>query len=358
MIKYLLLSMSLSLFALLPFASAQDAGQYDEQIDKIVKKIRQYPQRTKDLDALKENFDHANKLDNDYIMALLKTGQPDIWLDIYRSYTGLDQRQKKVMTIPEKSLELSGIQIKDYERELKDSKHKAMSYHYAFGEKLLKSETQSDWYLAYKEILKVAGLDPSFRDLDKLLRKSMLKGSTSVEFELQNMTGKKISNAMVGQLTVIIREFKKEKYGQAEPDSTGDSFPLVFRVLLNDLMVGQDQYKEVQYQEERDVYNGEQAVDTIRCLITETRQLKKALLSGSIEYIDKRTLRIVNRVPVRVESIFSNAYASLQGNPDAAGDETRELLKSKKTDFPSADQMIMDATEEFSRKVREVILSD
>jgi len=66
----------------------------------------------------------------------------------------------------------------------------------------------------------------------------------------------------------------------------------------------------------------------------------------------------VNRVPVRVESIFSNAYASLQGNPDAAGDETRELLKSKKTDFPSADQMIMDATEEFSRKVREVILSD
>ncbi len=350
--------MGLSLVALLPYASGQDTGQYDEQIDKIVKKISQYPQRTRDLGALKENFDKANGMDNEYIMALLTTGQPDIWLDIYGRYAVLDLRQKKVMTIPEKSLALSGIQVKDYERELKDSKYKAMSYHYAYGEKLLKSESQPDWCLAYKEFLKVARLDPSFKDLDKLLRKAMLKGSTSVEFELLNMTGEKIGNTMVGQLTVIVRDFKKEKYGQAEPDSTGDSFPIVFRVVLNELKVGQDQYKEVQYQEERDVYMGEMSVDTIKCLITETRQLKKAMLSGSIEYIDKRTGQIVNRVPVRVESIFSNAYASLQGNPEAAGEDTRELLRSKKTDFPSGDQMIMDATEEFTRKVREMILSD
>jgi hypothetical protein len=124
------------------------------------------------------------------------------------------------------------------------------------------------------------------------------------------------------------------------------------------MLIGTDQVKEVQYQEERDVLQDHVVVDTMKCLVNETRQLKKAMLAGNIEYIDKQNGRIVNRIPLKVETVFRNSYASLQGNPDAAGDETRKLLTSTKAVYPSAEQMVMDATEEFSKKAAEIILSE
>jgi hypothetical protein len=159
-------------------------------------------------------------------------------------------------------------------------------------------------------------------------------------------------------LSIIIWEFKRAKYGQVKPDTTDNSFAFIFRVTLDELQIGPDQFKELQYQEERDIYQDNMVVDTIKCLITETRQLKKALLTGSLEYIDKQTGQVVNRIPIMVESIFSNAYASLQGDVNAAGEETIKLLKAKKAAYPSSEQMILDATEEFSRKAREIIFSE
>lgn len=81
------------------------------------------------------------------------------------------------------------------------------------------------------------------------------------------------------------------------------------------------------------------------------------MLAGSLEYVDKQTGRIIDRIPVKVESVFTNAYATLQGNPDAAGDDTRELLKARKAAYPTNEQMILDATEEFARKASEIILA-
>jgi hypothetical protein len=357
LIKCLFAAMVFSMIACFT-VTGQSTVKYDEEISRIVDKIKQYPGRTKDLDKLRENFDLANKTDNEHITSLLATGQPDIWLDVYKTYYSLNNRQLLVKRIPEKSVQQAGIVFVDYERELKESKYKATAYHYAHGEKLLQSENPEDARKAYYDFLKVANLDGSYKELDKMLRKAMLKGSTNVEFELQNKTGKNISSSMADQLSIIIWEFKRAKYGQVKPEKTDNSFTFILRVVLDEIQIGPDQYKDVQYQEERDVYSGNQVVDTIKCVVFETRQLKKAMLAGSLEYIDKQSGRIVNRVPVKVESVFKNSYATLQGDPDAAGEDSRELLKSKKAAYPSSDQMILDATEEFSKKAREIILSE
>jgi hypothetical protein len=356
-IKYLILIIFFGEILLFP-AFGQGTAKYDEEINRIVAKIKQYPGRTKDLDELRENFDLANKIDSDHIVALLATGQPDIWLEVYKGYISLNNRQMVVAKVPEKSLKEAGIVFNDDEREVKESKYKATAYYYAHGEKSLMSENPEDVRSAYFDFLKVASLDGSYKELDKMLRKAILKGSTNMEFELQNMTGKQISPSVVDQLSIIIWEFKRAKYGQVKPEKTDDSFTFILRIVLDQVQVGNDQVKELQYQEERDIYQGDQVVDTIKCVVLETRQLKKAMLGGSLEYIDKQSGKVVNRVPVKVESVFKNSYASLQGDPDAAGEETRELLKSKKAAYPSSDQMVMDATEEFTKKAREILLSE
>jgi hypothetical protein len=334
---------------------AQDQKQYDEEIGTLVRKIQQYPGREKYLVELNENYLKANNICHEQVTELRKTGQPDIWYEIYTTYLQLDNRQKLVMQLPEKSVQDAGIVFIDYKENLKESKYKALAYLHAHGERLLQSEKPEDARQAYADLMKAASLDGSFINIDKDIRLAILKGATSIEFELQNRTGKSISPATVEQLTVIIREFNKARSGLPKPDSTDQSFAFILRVSLEELVIGPDQVRELEYQEERDVLNGDVVVDTIKCLVSETRQLKKAQLKGSLEYVEKRSGNVVNRVPIQVETIFSNAYATLQGNPDAAGEETRKLLKAAKAGYPGSDQMVRDVTEEFTKKAREII---
>jgi hypothetical protein len=339
-------------------AYSQKPVNYDENISRIVSKIRQYPKRTKDLDELKQNYLQANKADLDLIQALRASGQPDIWYDVYLTYEKLDNRQKFVMTIPEKSFLSMGISKTDYQNDLKESKYRATAYYYAHAVKLLEESGAEYARQAYDDLVKVAAMNGSFRDIDKLIRKAILAGATNVLTELHNNTGKVISNAMLNQLSVIIWDLKRARYGQAKPDTVDNSWPFTLRVILDDMDIGNDQVKNLEYQEERDIYQGETVVDTIRCLISETRQFKKALLSGRLEYYDPRMGQVINSVPIKVETVFSNEYATLQGDPAAAGEDTRKLLESKKAAYPSNDQMIMTATEEFVKKAKEVLLAE
>lgn len=356
-IKYFLpFFMVLCMAALQGFGQA--TGTYDENISRIVHKIHQYPGRTRDLEELKDNYIQANQVDYNRIMTLRTTGQPDIWFEIYQAYVKMDDRQKLLMTIPEKSFLLLGVEKTDYQKELDESRYKATAYFYAHAGKLLQDAKPESARQAYDDLLKLAGMNSSYRDIDKLIRKAILGGATSVVSEMHNRTGKVISPSMVDQLSIIIWEFKKARYGQVKPSATDDSWSFTLRVILDNMEIGQDQVKGLEYQEERDIYQGETVIDTIICLVSESRQLKKAYLSGSLEYFDPRLGQVINSVPIKVESVFSNAYATLQGNPSAAGDDTKKLLDSKKVEYPSDEQMIFTATEEFVKKAKEIILAE
>jgi hypothetical protein len=356
-IKYLLLLVLLSgIMGTRGFA--QSVAQYDENINHIIAKIKQYPGRTKKLDELKENYLLANQADHDGIKALLVTGQPDIWYEIHQAYVRLDNRQKLVMTIPEKSFLLMGLDKIDYLKDLNESKYKATTYYYAHAEKLIQESKPESARQAYDELVKVAAMNGSYRDIDKLIRKAILGGATNVLSEMHNRTGQVISNSMIDQLSIIIWDLKKARYGQAKPTTVDNSWPFTLRVILDEMEISPDQVKNLAYQEERDVYQGTVVVDTIRCLISETRQLKKARLSGSLEYYDPRMGQVINSVPIKVETIFSNEYATLQGNPAAAGEDTRKLLEARKAAYPSDEQMILTATEEFVKKAKETILAE
>jgi hypothetical protein len=339
-------------------AYSQSGMPLDEEIGRLTGKIQQYPGRDSYLSELKETFDEANRLDKERIHSLLLSGQPDIWFDVFTSYKILEKRQETVKQLPERSIRQSGIEFTDYRKEMDEAEYRATAYLYAHGRKSLERGNPQDARQAYIELMKAASLMESYKDIDKLIRKSILKGATNMEFAMHNRTHKTISPAMIDQLSVIIWEFKKARYGQQKPETEDNSFAFIIRVILDDLQIGSDQVRELEYQEERDIYADGLVVDTIRCLVEETRQLKKAMLTGSLEYFDKQTGQVVNSIPIKVESVFQNAYATMQGNPDAAGDETRELLKAHPAEYPTDEQMILDATEEFARKASELILAE
>ena len=356
-IKYSLLTLLISCVLYYP-GHAQGIKEADEEIGHLIRKVQQYPNRSKYLVELKEQCDFANGLNHQNITSYLKTGQPDIWYPVYKEYLQLDARQDLIRTLPESTWQKAGFVFSDYGNSIGEAKYKATAFHYAHGEKLLQSGSPADAKEAYVDFLRVAKLDGNYKQTDKNIRLAVLKGATNVEFELQNKTGRNISSRMIDHLTRIIWEFKKARYGQVQADQADKSFAFVLRIVLEGVDIGPDQYKDLEYQEERDLLKGDIVVDTIKCLVKETRQLKKARLSGSLEYFDRQTASVVNRIPISVETVFSNAYASLQGNPDAAGEETRKLLDSHKAAYPSSDQMTSDVTDEFIKKATEIILGE
>jgi hypothetical protein len=180
-----------------------------------------------------------------------------------------------------------------------------------------------------------------------------------VVLELTNRSGKNLTSDIVGRLNQIVSEYKKAQAKPASPGETVTPFNFTLRVVIDEVTVSPDQIKGLTYGEERDIYDNQgQVVDTIRCTVNEYRQLKKATIKGRVDFYDNQVGRVVNVIPISVESVFSNAFASIQGDPDAAGESTMLLLQSKQAAYPAAEQMVLDATDEFVKKVVEVILAE
>ena len=355
--SYYFLLCVIFLFSFLGAGFSQDVAQYDEDIARLVGKLRQYPEKDKLKVELAQDFQLANQADMNTIRALKETGQPDIWYRIYQAHDRIDKREELVMSLPEKVIREGGFQFIDNSRDIEEAKNRASLYSYAFAGKMLADTNPQSARLAYIELLKVVRLkNGAYKDLDKMLRKAILNGSTSIEFELANRSGQNLSSDIIGRLNRIVWDYKKTRYGQPATAAEGPPFKFILRVVINEIDVTGDQIKELSYQEERDLYSGEEVVDTIKCLVYEYRQLKKATMIGRIDFYDVQLKQVVNTVPIKVESIFTNSYGTLQGDPEAAGDATLMLLSAKKADYPSAEKMILDATDEFVVKARQIVL--
>jgi hypothetical protein len=350
--------MAILLIALMAGAYSQDVAEYDKTISKLVGKLRQYPQRTRLMTELGRNFQLASLADQDLIRQLKETGQPDIWYRIYQANDRIAKRQELVKTLPQKTIDQCSITFVDNSRELEETKIRAARYSYAVAGKMLADSTPQSARLAYVELLKLTRLKANNApDLDKLMRRAILLGSTELEFELYNRSGKDLTMPVVSRLNRIVWDYKRAKYGKEEGEPEVVGFKFTIKVVVSEIVIGPDQIKEMAYEEQRDIYRDAEVVDTINCLVSEFRQLKKATMSGRIDFYDNQIGQVVNTVPIKVESIFANAYGTLQGNPDAAGEETIRLLSSKKADYPSSEQMILDATEEFVKKATEIVLA-
>ncbi len=358
MVKMRLFSIMALVFCSCTFqVFGQSTAEFDREIHRIIDKLKQYPGRTKDLGALATAYREAVAVDQAHIRELLKSGQPDIWPDLYGTYRKMENRQQDILSLPESTWKNAGIEMMDLSDPLAESKYKAGSYYYAHAQKLLSTGEPSDARLAYEELFQLARIYDQYKEMDKLIRKAVVTGATSMEFELQNRTGRVISNQMVSQLETIVVDFMRASRAQV-PDKEVSTGSLAFRmrIVLDQIQIGSDQIRELEYAEERDRLENNQVVDTLKCTVREYRQLKKATLTGAIEYLDLQRDQVINRVPVSVESVFINAYAYLQGDPQAAGETTRALLNSRKVEYPSDEQMTRDVTGEFVKKSREVIL--
>lgn len=335
---------------------AQDIAMLEDAFERDLKKAKQYPKNESRIDALAASYAAIALADQERIQQLRATGQPDIWYSVYKIMENMDWRQKQVMLLPEPARERMNFTYEDMADEILETRNKASAYFYAHARKLLEQKKPDAARMAYLDLVRLAGLTGEFKDMDALIRTAVLYGATDIQYELYNRTGWKLQSAIVEQLSVAVYAYRHERLEKAAADASAAPFPFIIKITLTELKVSPDRVKKANYVEERDIYRDGVVVDTIRCSIDQYRQVKGAVLSGKIEIFDVGMNSVINTVPVTAESMFIHTYATLKGNPDAAGEDTRMMLKQKEVKFPSNEAMVMDAVEEFTRQAIGILL--
>jgi tetratricopeptide (TPR) repeat protein len=164
-------------------------GNYDEAVKILVKKLSVNPDKEQNIIYLKQSYKAVNQKDIDRINYLRKTGQPNIWYEVYQHYDKLKNRQDLVKALPSDVLSQIGFKSVDYDNDVIEAKKKAAAYLYAHAQMLLKKEDRQSARQAYDELLKVSKLYNDYKDVDALLRRALVMGTNYVLFKMQNKSG-------------------------------------------------------------------------------------------------------------------------------------------------------------------------
>lgn len=341
----------LALLIIASSANAQDAV-LDAKLEKQVEKVFRYPSSKKQLNKLSFYYIEANNADLTRLASLRESGNPEVWYEVYSLYKRLSQRQEMVGQLPGSSLNKIGFRKADYKKDMEAARKNAAAFLYAHAGKLLQSGQKKDAQLAYDELFLIARLYEEYRDLDLMLRRAAIAGADNLKLEVHNKTGKKLNKDIVSSMKYSFR-------GLATTSAAGKDaqYNFTIRLILTDIVVTKPQLKTKQYIEERDIYDDDMlVVDTISCTVTENYQRKAASLKGKIELIDQKKNQVINNVPIGVESVFLHKYATVTGNIDACGPETREMLLKKEVEYPTNEVLVMDAVQKFTEKVSQVVM--
>ena len=135
-LKLIIFTLIISISA---FANAQEIKEYDKTIDQLIPKAQKNKLNEKQLNSLTTSYHSANETDHKTIMKLKESGQPDIWIEIYYRLISINERQKKIRTLPDNIKTAMNFKTLNLENEINNSREKAELFIYAKTNFLLKN---------------------------------------------------------------------------------------------------------------------------------------------------------------------------------------------------------------------------
>jgi len=351
-------------------------GNYDAALKISVKKLHRKPNKEKEIVNLDRAYKYAMQRDNERINFLRKSGQPDIWEEIFIIYARMKNRQDLVRALPESVLAAIGYKFQDFDNDLLEAKKKAAEFLYAHALKLLEKKDKTSARQAYDELIRVKSYYASFKDVDTYLQKALHLGTTYVLFTMRNNTGIPLPPSFESELQKISLsdlDAKWVRYETKKVDVRNYDYCILLNMRIID--VTPEALKEVHYTETKEVPDGFQYVldangnvmkdslgndikipktKIISCNVIETQQHKAVTISGTIDFIDLNNTQTIKTDPIASQFFFDHISAVAQGNIDALKPETKEKLKIRPLPFPPDFDMILragDILKDMSRNI-------
>jgi len=352
-------------------------GNFDMATKKAIAKLRKKPDNAKELWVLTQAYKQANQQNLDRIDFLRKTGQPDIWEEIFQNYNTLKNRQDLAKTLPQQVLSAIGFQYHDYDKDLIESEKKACDYFYALGTKLLAQNDKMSARQAYDEFIKIKRHYSDFKDVNELINKAAELGTSHVILYMQNNSNAILPNDFEYEflkITVSDINTKWVMYDSKEIEGVVYDYAIVLNLKIID--VSPERMKEKVWTEEKTIKDGwtykldnngnvmkdslgndikEPKYVKIECHVKEVDQNKEAVLSGKLDFYNNVNKQLITSENVTANSVFNNGFLVANGDMRALNPETQKRLGNGPLPFPSDFDMILMANEYLQKAVKEII---
>lgn len=382
---------SLKLSSLLPFlfiflmgcassGKLLQKGNYDAAIDKSVKKLMKKPDNTKEIKVLKKAWSLANNDDLDRINKLKLLGQPDIWKDIFRAYTSLDNRQKKVLRLPDRVLSKINFEKEDYSLKMTSALKKAAAYYYAHATKLLKTGNKADARQAYDELQFIKNHLPDYKNLDAKINDALALGVNNILFVLANQSQTVLPKNYEEQiLKISLTKLNNRWLNFDTYQEKGMHYDYEIELLIKEITVSPEQMTHEKTVETKEVDDGwryvldnngnvmkdslgndikEKKQKTLKAFVTLTDMHKSARVIAVLDYYDNHSGQLLKTVPLSSEFVFEHHFATFEGDRGALSKKSLELLKHGALPFPTDAQIIFDTSSNLKQKAYNTVRRD
>lgn len=360
------------------------SGNYDSAIRKSVQKLKHKKQNDREIVVLEQSYQKANDRDRESVAFLKKEGKPDNWDEIFAVYSKMSQRQEIIK--PLLPLHIAGqgrdahFDIVNYDDEIIQAKKNATEYFYTHALSLLEKNNKTDARKAYAELLRVKSYANNYKDVDKELIRAKNMGISYVIFKMKNTTGVPLPPSFEDELTKIsLAELNSEWLSYQTHETKGWEYDYTIVVNMKNINVSPEGVKETNYTETKIIPDGFQYVldshgnvkkdslgndmkvpktKTIFCNVTETYQNKKAIIAGTLDYINNNTGQLIKTDPIASENFFEYRSVAAIGDMNALKPETKAKLGNRPVPFPSGFDMLLEAGQILKGMAKNIIFAN
>ena len=358
------------------------AGNYDAAISRALKKLennKDKKRKEKFVVMLEDAYHKVVERDLRTINHLEKDGNPEQFKSIFEIYLNLDARQEAIKPfLPLKiGRKYVNLEFKDYSNEIVDYRYKVSDYLIDKGITLLDSENKYDSREAYSLFAYIDRINPNFEEVRELMIEARAKGTDYVSVSIENQTQQIIPVQLEYELldfnTYGLDNFWTVYHGRSN-DSIQYDYAMALQ--LKQINVSPERIHERQILREKQIVDGwEYQLDeqgnvmqdslgndikidriiNVRARLFEFNQMKSTQVIAKVVYTDLRTNQQLNSFHIDSGFIFENIYARSRGDRRALNARDRELIRNRRLQFPTDEQMVYDTGEDLKQQFKSVL---
>jgi hypothetical protein len=362
-----------------------DRGDYDTAINKLVKKLEGKKDRKKEyVLKLEYAFQKAQESDLKNEKALRSENQNANWTRIYDIHNRIAARQLKIEPF------LPLISSDGYQATFKfinidelriESKKNTADFYYQTALTLIDEARSSlDKNAARKAhdyLTQIDALFTQYKDKEQLKKIAYNLGQENYLLKITNETRTIIPQDIEKELLKVSVEGLNRKFKNydVQPDPT-IQYDHYIQLTLQHIDFSPERERSRIYEDINEVEseqtimdkNGKPKKDSLGKVIKqkvktkytsdieEITQSKSVVLSGRLEYLHSLSGTIEFTKPIQVEGLFENKLARLiKGDREYVSSDCRKKLNGKLMNFPSNEDLLVDASEKMKKIVKDII---
>ena len=359
-------------------------GDYDAAIQNAVEGLRGNKNAKGKQDyiyLLEEAFAKAKERDLRNIQAWVKDANPQKLEKIYSTYLQMNDRQELIRPLlPLKFIKENKnaqFPFDDYSDQIVSSKNALSRFLYDNSKALLVTKDKMTLRRAYDDLTYLESINPNFKDTNKLIEEARFKGTDFVSVYSKNETNMVIPVRLENDLLDFSTYGLNDKWTVYHSNKQkGITYDFGIIVNFREINISPEQIKERQFEKEKQIKDGLKnlldangnvvkdslgkpiKVDnmkTIKISIYEFSQIKSTQVVAKVDYIDFTTNQLLQSFPLASEFVFTNTYATYQGDKRATDESYYPTFNQRAMPFPTNEQMVYDTGNDLKAKLKDII---